>query len=715
MRETLKILLLEDCLDDVVLVERELGKAGIIFTALVVKTRNQFEKALKEFNPDVVLADHSLPQFNSIEAFEIFQQYQKDFDLIIPFILVTGEVSEGFAVQCLKAGVDDYILKERLKRLGPSIESALDKCRIERERRKYFNQILAKEALMNKAEHLANFGSWQADLITGKHTWSDETYYIYGYKPGEIEPDFDAYFSLVHPDDKASIKKLQDFAMENLDGDQYEFRIIDFQGKLKYISSKLQIYRDASRRPIRLVGFNLDITERKRTEIALQKSEQEYRSLFDQNPDVVFSLDLFGRFTNVNKGLTDMVGGSADDLRGRDFLTLVLPEERARVNQHFLSALERKPQRYEATFIDKDGKTITYDVTVMAIVVNDKVIGVHGVSKDITEKRELENLLDQAYRQARIGGWELDLEIQKLSWTSITRELLEVAPDFTPEVESGIHFYKEGPGRQAIREALENCIQNGIPWDLELQIITAKGNERWVRCMGEAEIKHGKCVSVYGTFQDIHKRKEAEEALKIVYEEKANILESIGDAFFAVDKNWTVTYWNNIAESQLRMPRNLVLGKNLWQVSADAIPLACYKQYLKAMNENVAVHFEEFYPSLNIWVEVNAYPSSYGLSVYFKNITDQKKRLCEIENQNNQLKEIARIQSHEVRAPLARIMGLVNLINDGLNCETELPSLLADIGNSACELDKLVRKIVKTTEELDYMKLFRMQNGRELS
>ncbi|HMF71703.1 MAG TPA: PAS domain S-box protein, partial [Flavitalea sp.] len=246
-----------------------------------------------------------------------------------------------------------------------------------------------------------------------------------------------------------------------------------------------------------------------------------------------------------------------------------------------------------------------------------------------------------------------------------------------------------------------DAINSGKAWDLELQIITAKGNERWARVMGEAEMKNGRCVRLYGTLQDIHERKKAEETVRESYEEKISILESIGDAFFAVDRKGTVTYWNNIAENVMGMAREKILGKNLWEVYGDAVSLKFHTEYEKAMKGNVAVHFEEFYPPLNLWLEVSIYPSASGLSIYFRDITGQKKTIREITNQNETLMEIAWIQSHEVRAPLARMMGLINLINDRLERETELPELLARIQSSAVELDGIIKKIVRKTEAME--------------
>jgi len=121
MEKALRILMLEDSPDDAELIKRELTKRGMHFTAFVVDTRAEFTKALLTFDPDIVLSDHALPRFNSIEARRICQQLGID----VPFVLVTGAVTEEFAASCVKKGLDDYILKTNLSQLPIIVERNL--------------------------------------------------------------------------------------------------------------------------------------------------------------------------------------------------------------------------------------------------------------------------------------------------------------------------------------------------------------------------------------------------------------------------------------------------------------------------------------------------------------------------------------------------------------------------------------------------------------
>lgn len=123
--------MLEDLHDDVGLIERTLARQGMKFETLRVDTREEFTHALSSFKPDVILSDHALPQFNSLEALNICRQDGSN----MPFILVTGTVSEEFAVNCLKQGADDYVLKTNLVRLPSAIINSLKQREHEKKRR----------------------------------------------------------------------------------------------------------------------------------------------------------------------------------------------------------------------------------------------------------------------------------------------------------------------------------------------------------------------------------------------------------------------------------------------------------------------------------------------------------------------------------------------------------------------------------------------------
>ncbi|MEX0685926.1 MAG: histidine kinase dimerization/phosphoacceptor domain -containing protein [Balneolales bacterium] len=150
----LKVLHLEDSADDTKFVQRTLRKALIDCEFKVVDNKDDYRVALKDFFPDIILSDHSMPHFDSIQACEIFKQENRN----IPFILVTGNVSEEFAVESLQRGADDYILKSSLERLPNAVKRSLEKKKTENQRdeldRKLKASLKEKDALLKEKDYL---------------------------------------------------------------------------------------------------------------------------------------------------------------------------------------------------------------------------------------------------------------------------------------------------------------------------------------------------------------------------------------------------------------------------------------------------------------------------------------------------------------------------------------------------------------------------------
>ena len=126
MKEAIKILFIEDVPADAELIWREISKDKIIFEKMLVETKKDFVSAIKSFNPDLIISDYSLPQFDGMEALILKNELAPH----IPFILVTGSINEEIAVECMKSGADDYVIKQNLSRLVPSIQAAIAKKKV---------------------------------------------------------------------------------------------------------------------------------------------------------------------------------------------------------------------------------------------------------------------------------------------------------------------------------------------------------------------------------------------------------------------------------------------------------------------------------------------------------------------------------------------------------------------------------------------------------
>ncbi|MEH6680291.1 MAG: PAS domain S-box protein [Sediminicola sp.] len=135
---------------------------------------------------------------------------------------------------------------------------------------------------------------------------------------------------------------------------------------------------------------------------------------------------------------------------------------------------------------------------------------VQRLENDIKKLSTLRDILYETNEIARIGGWEIDLLKNEITWTKLTRDIHEVPEDYRPIFAESINFYMEGWSRDLITKVFTLAVEKGIPFDEELKLKTFKGRDIWVRSFGKPEFENGKCVRVYGAFQDIDEKKEKE-------------------------------------------------------------------------------------------------------------------------------------------------------------------------------------------------------------
>src|ERR1035437_4775066 len=264
-----RILHLEDSQDDADLVKRLLQKADIKFQYFFADTQSSFVKGLTEFHPDVILCDHALPQFDSVMAFDIYQEMK----LEIPFILVTGSVSEEYAVEMIKKGIDDYLLKTNLQRLPLAIESAFLKRENEKKVKEGIKKLEYSELMMREAQKIAHLGNWELNFETGIGLWSDEACRIYGLSPEDNKQTFETWISFIHPDDLEYVMKIVNESQKTLINSKMNHRIVLKDGTIKHIHSESKFKMDSTGKPIGLNGIAQDITERKKAKEKLLLSE----------------------------------------------------------------------------------------------------------------------------------------------------------------------------------------------------------------------------------------------------------------------------------------------------------------------------------------------------------------------------------------------------------------------------------------------------------
>ncbi|WP_462279905.1 PAS domain-containing hybrid sensor histidine kinase/response regulator [Salinivirga cyanobacteriivorans] len=269
MNEKLKILIAEDLDSDAELAIRELKKEFHDINTQVVDTEDGFKAALDKFEPDAVVSDYKMPSFNGLKALEI----TKELNPFMTFVILTGSMNEDTAVECMKAGADDYVIKEHIRRLGPSVKAALRQKQIEKEH--FRSQENLKESEARYRSLIENSNDGILLLLDSKITLANKKLEeLFEYSLEEIkQPDFDI-MTLIEPASRPAIKeRLEKAQMGIYENSKQEFqgltksgKIIDLESSISYINTNEGLITQSIIR---------DITERNADKRALIKAKEK--------------------------------------------------------------------------------------------------------------------------------------------------------------------------------------------------------------------------------------------------------------------------------------------------------------------------------------------------------------------------------------------------------------------------------------------------------
>jgi PAS domain S-box-containing protein len=272
MENILKILFVEDVMHDAELIWRELKKRNIVFEKVLVNNRKDYLESLAAFNPDIIISDYSLPEFDGMSALIL----RNELAPLTPFIIVTGSISEEVAVECMKAGADDYVLKEKLSRLGPSVVNAKNKISLLIEKATAEEELRKSELRLLKAQSIVHVGNWELDL-TSKKVWvSKEALRIYGYDDNTHVIPLDVIQKSPLPEYRDLLDSALNRLIVNNEPYEVEFKISRLNDKaIRYIYSRAELITDPDNEKINIIGVIQDITDRKEREDELFRAKEK--------------------------------------------------------------------------------------------------------------------------------------------------------------------------------------------------------------------------------------------------------------------------------------------------------------------------------------------------------------------------------------------------------------------------------------------------------
>jgi PAS domain S-box-containing protein len=271
-----------------------------------------------------------------------------------------------------------------------------------------------------QAESLARLGIWEWDLRTDTVAWSDELYRLYGVEPGHLRATLEGTLELVHPDDRALLKETIDRARRDQVPYVCEHRIVRPEGTVRTFQSRGTVVVDDGGRPVKLLGTEQDITERKQAEGALAR----YAALIESSADAIVTQSTEGRVLTWNPGAERLYGYRSEEVTGQ-FLAIVEPPERAGELERLGARVQRGEhiEHHETVRVRKDGARIAVSVSISPIKDGEgRIIGASSIARDITERARADEALARSRAQLRDFAGRLR-SARETERTQIAREI----------------------------------------------------------------------------------------------------------------------------------------------------------------------------------------------------------------------------------------------------------------------------------------------------
>ena len=268
----LRILSLEDDPNDAELIHELLRSEDVACELQRVDTQEAFLAALGQggigLGIDLILADYTLPSFDGLSALKLAKQVRPD----VPFIFVSGTLGEEVAIEALRVGAADYVLKTRLSRLAPSVVRALRAATEIAERKRAEKALRRSEAFLAEAQRLSRTGSFGVNVLTGENTWSEETFRIFEYDP-QTTPTVEMVLERTHPEDREIVRGVMAHSSRGGTSFDIEHRLLMENGAVKYVHVVARLLPGDDPAEVLFVGAVTDITETRQAEMALRRSE----------------------------------------------------------------------------------------------------------------------------------------------------------------------------------------------------------------------------------------------------------------------------------------------------------------------------------------------------------------------------------------------------------------------------------------------------------
>jgi len=369
----------------------------------------------------------------------------------------------------------------------------------------------------------------------------------------------------------------------------------------------------------------------------LRGADQSYRILIENMSEGALTLTPEGLVLYANRRFAGMLGTPLEKVIGSEIHNWFAPESR-QVLQALLQKDALENHREELALAAADGILVPVYLSVSHLHLDGMPDSICMVATDLTEQKRNEAILAAEKLSNAILEQAADAIVICDETGRIMRASKQAQALYGKNL-LGQRFEHAFPLRQPDGTAFSavDTIDANRSLSAEARLERNGQGVDLLVSVGHLKGARNELLGSVVTLTDISERKRAEEQIHLQAERLTTTLESITDAFFTVDREWRFTFLNLEAERLLKRTRAELTGRDFWTEFPDTIGSAFEREYRRAMEVNKAVGFEEFYPPLNTWFDVRAYPSEQGLAVYFRDINEAKRTAEEIKFKNTML------------------------------------------------------------------------------
>ncbi len=578
MKKPLRVLIVGDSENDAQIIIREMKKGGFEPEHEQVKTAKSMRKALREKPWDLVLSNYKLPKFSGIKAIALLKEARID----IPIIVLSGTIGEAETMKCVRLGAHDCIDKRDLSRLCFSIKRELAEAELRIKLRwteeAWHQNATTYRLIVEKAKE-AIIITQDVKLVFANHAAAEMTGYSKQILTSRTFTDF------IHPEDRNMVVNHHIGRLTGKDvPSTYSFRVICNDGTVKWAALNAAIIPWEGK-PATLNFLN-DITERKRAEEALQRSEEKYRQVSETAYDLIMTADLNSRITYVNKAVRELAG-SIDPV-GMNLLDFTPPKLRQKQQEMMSTRREGKSEvlSFEWELVNPAGENVIVDVRSQLLKENNTPTGVLFIGRDITEHKKIEEDLRKSEERYRTilediheGYFEVDLAGNYIflndaiiNFFGYTKEELigKNYRQYQDEANSKKTYrafneiYKKKESARATLVDAEYFKKDGTTGTFELSAALVRDAQ-------------GKPTGFRGTFRDVTARKQIEETLRRSEERYRTILEDIREGYYEIDLTGRYTFLNDAIIKNFGYTKEELIGFDQRKFTDEANAKKLYK------------------------------------------------------------------------------------------------------------------------------------------